>query len=263
MASRKKTASFTIRIKGDGVTPESIAVRTLSNAASAVTRLAVGEDSDDSGRVRILGVKRGSAAYSCLVDDVHDIERNFSTAGEVVNNPESDKLIEPMLSPMKDLSSIASKFDNGSVEVYVGDLTAKAMKSANPVVSFDANTYRHLESTAIVQDTTTIHGYLVAVGGAGEKKCRIRVPDRTKLLYCSVTDDALSRRLGENLYTYVTVHGRGSFFARTWSIVDFEVFALKVSSEQSIKDILANVNKASQGAWSDVVDVQAEVRSLR
>ena len=42
--------------------PETVPVRTLSDASSAVMKLSIGESGEDAGRVRVLDVQRGSAA---------------------------------------------------------------------------------------------------------------------------------------------------------------------------------------------------------
>ncbi|MCC9654363.1 hypothetical protein [Rhodopirellula halodulae] len=263
MSRKKKPASFTIRIKGDGVDPESIPVRTLSEAASAVMRLAVGDSKSEASKVRVLDVKRGSAMYPCLIDDGHDVNRNLVDAGEAASNPMSEKLDAEMLGPIRELSLIAGKYDAGSVEIYLGEVSTRKLKEVRPVVVFNGGTYSAIESSVIVRDTASIRGYLVGVGGAQERKCRIRIPDRSKLLYCKVPDQDLSRELGECLYTYVTLYGRGTYFQRTWWLLDFEVFELEKKSDDSVESILGRIREASGDGWSNVQDVDAELRSLR
>lgn len=260
--ARKTPATFTIRIGGEGVAPESIPVRTLSDAASAVLRLAMGSG-EDSGRVRVLDVKRGSAVYPCLIDDGPNVSRNLVAAGEVARNPRSEKLAVEMLNPIKEISAIAGKFDAGKVEVYLGDVATKDLRTATPVISFLPTTYSAIEETALIRDSASVYGYLVGVGGAEARKCRIRVAGRHKLLYCSVADSETSRRLGENLYTYVTLDGIGTYFQRTDTLLDFQVLQMHPTFEDSTESILRELRTVCGDGWSNVENIDAELRSLR
>lgn len=263
MASRKKRATFTIRFVGEGVTPSAVPVRTLSDAASAVMRLAIGSDSEETSRVRVLDVKSGSAVYPCLIDEADDIESNLLIAGAISRDQNLDDLTAEMLSPIENLSAIARKFSDGRVEVFLGDVSVKEMKNVQPIASFNSRTYGLVRGTAVATDSTVVHGFLVGVGGATDNKCRLRIHDRSKLLYCDVFDEDLSRTLGQHLYEHVTLRGTGTFFSRTWDLIAMRVDELVGRGEGNIKDLLGNIRKAGDSAWGPVHDVESEIRSLR
>jgi hypothetical protein len=257
-AEKRKPPSFTIRLSGKGVTPESIPIRTLSDAASAVMRLAIGQDDDQNNRVHVLGVQRGSAIYPCLMDSGEAAAKNLAIAGEVSASPDSDQLTQEMLRPFRTLSEIASKFE-ANVEIYLGKWSPKQ----EPIATIQAGTYKRIQGTAIIHDETIIHGYLVRVGGAEERRCSVRVASRNSLLYCNVRDEKLSRKLGQHLYEFVTLHGRGMFFARTWDLISLRVNDATFQSKSSTEDLIRRIRESGGDAWDDVVDVDAEVRAMR
>jgi hypothetical protein len=260
MASRtKKFPSFTIRLHGKDISPETIPVRTLSDAASAVMRLATGEDEDGSNRVHVLDVKRGSAVYPCLLDRGVDLEKNLAITGNITSSLDASLLTQGMLRPFRTLSDIANKF-GACVEVYLGKYEGKGHE---PIAIFQAETYKKIRGTAIVFDETTIHGELLRVGGSEGRRCSVRVAGRPNLLYCDVVDEKLSRRLGQHLYEPITLQGRGVFFARTWELISMKVSDFSFRTKLSTEELIRKLRASGGDAWDEVEDVDAEIRAMR
>lgn len=252
----KTVPSFTLRIRGEGISPEVIPVRTLSDAASAVMRLLSGDDAEDSLKVHVLDVQRGSAVYPCLIDGHAPVLASFNAIGEVTRFEDTEKLTFSMLSPIRTLSEIAKKFQ-GVVEVFEGKRTGK------PAAVFTPDTYQRIQGTSLITDDATVCGVLMRVGGAEERKCSIRVAGRGTLLYCKVKDEELSRKLGQHLYEAVSLHGLGTYFSRTWDLISLRVTHATFQSKASTTELIRRLRQASGNAWDNVTDVNAEIRSMR
>jgi hypothetical protein len=253
---QKAVPSFTLRIRGKGISPEVVPVRTLSDAASAVMRLLSGDSAEDLLKVHVLGVRRGSAVYPCLIDGGTPILAGFDAIGAVARLEDTAKLTFSMLSPIRILSEIAKKFE-GVVEVFEGK------KAGQPAAVFAPDTYSRIRGTSLITDDATVSGILMRVGGAEDRKCSIRIPGRASLLYCRVKDEELSRKLGQHLYECVTLHGQGTYFARTWDLINLRVTNAVFPSKASTLDLLRKLRQSSGNAWDDVLDVSSEIRSMR
>lgn len=252
----KPLPAFTIRLSGMGVSPETIPVRTLSDAASAVLRLMTADQPDDTRTVHVLDVRNGSAIYPCSVDGDSVNGERLVAAGKVANDPQSDLLTHTMLAPIQMLSRIARKL-GGSVEVYVGH------KRGKPAAVFSPHTFQAIRGTSISYDQAVVTGNLLRVGGAQAKRCTVRVPGRDNLLYCSVETDQLSRELGQNLYKRVTLRGKGMFFSRTWELLKLDVQQASFNAEVTPREVFMAIRDHGPIGWDNVLDVRAELEDMR
>lgn len=256
MATKRPTPSFVIRLTGGEISPERVPLRILSDAASAITRLAIGgADESESKSVRVLGVKRGSAVYPCLMETENETHDNLSAVGKVIEDPHSDLLTHTMLRPIDRLAKIAASLEC-QIQIQLPG-TSKAL------ATITSNSYQRIRGVALMHDEATVNGYLVRVGGASDRKCAIRVYGRDRLLICQVDTEDLSRQLGKHLYEPVTVYGRGLYFSRTWDLIHLRIDKATFSSNDDYDKMMDEFRAAGGDAWDDCQDVDGELRSMR
>src|SRR5713101_8034493 len=97
---KKPSAVFEVLFDGEGIYPESIPLGTLTQALSAIRRLATGDESPDeeeddslepegtSGAIRLLDVVRGSAAYRFVCPENDGAVDLLRGAGRAISDPE-------------------------------------------------------------------------------------------------------------------------------------------------------------------------------
>ena len=218
-------------------------------------KLIVDEEDADGNSVHVLQVKRGSAVYPCLLDTKVDVRKSLKTVGHVLENPDSESLTLKMLKPLDALSKVASKLN---CEIRLEEPSSK-----QPLAVISGNSYGRIRGSALTFDEATVHGYLLRVGGATERRCALRVHGRDKLLYCVVDTPELSRELGKHLYEPVTVTGRGLFFSRTWDLVELSITRATYTTLNDFESSIQALRDAGGDAWDSVVDVDAELRGMR
>ena len=217
-----------MRFSAPQVDPESIPLRSVSDALSAVQDLASGRDPYVTRHVAIeqsiglLDIRRGSATFRCLSHSPRDAVRNLSRVARLLANgdiaPSDDDRLVAILRPIESLSEI-SKAVKCPVEVRLPG-------ERQPLFAVQADDFARLSSRLLMEGETTVSGVVKRVGGVTKVRCRLRVPGRARGLYCDVKDDRkkeLVRRLGRHLYEEILAQGRAVWISRSWRIFKFTI----------------------------------------
>src|SRR5712691_2514833 len=118
----RTVVAFEVHLVGRGITPATVPVGTLFRSLTAVQRLAMGgrvsvagqeedEEEHDSGLVRLIGVKKGSAVFRCTSPHPEIARANLREAGAIVLNPERIGEKVYVLSSLKNLSEAAKSLE--------------------------------------------------------------------------------------------------------------------------------------------------------
>jgi hypothetical protein len=93
---RRPPASLEVYFVGSGIVPEAIPLATLSRALTAVQRLSLGEDPrvdeeiEGDGSLRLIDVKRGSAAFPCVSQTPDRAVTNLRLAGRALASDDDE-----------------------------------------------------------------------------------------------------------------------------------------------------------------------------
>jgi len=251
-----------LRFVGPGIEPQKIPLRAVTDALSAIQDLASWRDSFEQAKVpqdkglTLVDVRKGSAVYDCIAGCPGEAAINFQRVGLFLNEPDGDSLsdqIGTVLAPLKALSQIA-KLLKCTLAVYVPGLRAE------PFFKIESGIYERITERAFVSGETTIIGEVVRAGGATDVRCLLRVPGRTKLLYCDVVDEKLARRLGQCLYEPIVATGTARWLNRTWRLVTFKIADFTQPELGNVDEAISEIRGAGLAYWDEVSDPESLIR---
>lgn len=266
MRTTKPSAVFELVFTGGGIYPEKIPIGKVTDALSAVKRLAAGEvvgeeDEDDDevdSSVRLLDVKRSASAVFGFVGPPPAVAlHRLKEIGRVLQNPEEvGQQNEYILRPVKDLSSIAASLG-------CSILLREADKRHEVLARIEGNSYSKISRSLLISGSTTLSGTVQRVGGATEMKCALRVPFQSRLLFCKVDDEGVARRLGDSLYQRVTAYGIARWLRNSMRIFSFTIQDIAQTKQGSITEHLQALWEAGLNDWERVDDPDAQLQEIR
>ncbi len=263
--TKRPDPTFEVRFIGKDVSPESVPIRTVSEALSAVQDLASGRDPFEtphvpqSKSIGLVRVRRGSAVYTCVAQDPSGARKNLALVGKALSSPddesENEHTIVASLKPLDRLSVIARSV--GCRLEIIGLNGAPKLLATIEGDSFDKISGRHL-----VQGETTVVGALQRVGGATEMRCSMLVEGRHGLLYCDVASKELVQRLGQHLYEQIAATGTAVWINRIWRIYKFTVRDFTQPKTDNPLKAIEKLRKAGLRAWDSVSNPETYLREL-
>lgn len=135
--------------------------------------------------------------------------------------------------------------------------------SRRPVFTVDSTDYERLSSRMLVKGETTVVGTIKRVGGVQDMRCLLRLPDRTKALYCDVRSKAVAQRLGQHLYEDIVANGTATWIHHTWRILKFEIADFKQPKLGDSEEFIRRLRKAGGDAWDKVENLEEYLREMR
>jgi hypothetical protein len=270
MAAKKPNPTFTVRFVKEGLSPETVPWRAVSEAISAVQDLASGRDPLEmrvvppDKTIGLLNVRRGSAVYSCISHVPDEARQNLRIVGRVLSNSEDggesglDVAMVRTLKPIERLSEVAKSL-GCRLEV------AFANKPKDPVFVVESDDFARLSTRLFLEGETTIIGIVKRVGGQTDMKCALTVPGRRHLLYCDVTGRGteIIRELGKRLYEEIAAHGTAVWIHSSWHIYKFTIRSFsqpKLGNSAAVVDKLRN---AGLSAWDSIGDPETYIQESR
>lgn len=259
MAKRTPIASFELYFPD--VNPEAVTVRALSDTLSAIHRLAFPDDLEiDAGdieegageeerkriSVRVLKIKRGSAAYACIADRPEMLIENLRRASSAILGKSLGELQLPSVVPLRTLSQIARALK-----------TAIAIRQvAGPeVIRFEPSTYEGISESLFVRGRKRLVGEVARVGGSTAPRCALRVEGRGRLLFCAVKGEGTIDRLARHLYKEaIMVTGEATWLRHNWRVVDFEIDAVEELPQEPLSAAFDALREAGGDAWDSIAD---------
>lgn len=268
MTTKTKNAetTFVVRLVAPDLSPSTIPFRVVSAAISAVQDLASGRDPLETRQVpeeKVIGlvnVRKGSAIYSCFSRAPDEARVNLRLVGQVLSGQYDANRIDERLAkafkPIEKLSEVAKAL-GGRVEV------ALANQPRDPLFSVEKDDFSKLSSRLFLTGETTVIGTVKRAGGQTAMKCALRVPGRSRMLYCSVRSKAIAQRLGQHLYEEIAAQGKVVWIHSSWHIYKFTIHDF---SQPRIGDAAAAIKQlrdAGLDAWDDVSDLDETLGELR
>ena len=248
-------ASYTVRIRGDDVTPEAVRARDLACLLDRLERLFVEtaksmqdalspEVSPEDAPFSLVGISAGS---NTLTLSMHDsfvpVQRVLDTA---IRTERYEHLPDAAFNHLVGISKLAVKH---AWEMDFGGLESHATISHDRPVRRDE-----------LEGTTTLYGTCLRIGGDPPKMLlRIRQSDNVS---CEVSRK-LAQELGTLLYREIGVEGIGVWTARDMRLRSFKVTQLLPYRKTSVVDAFGRIAERGAGVWEDIEDVDAWVDEQR
>jgi hypothetical protein len=265
---KKPEPTFEVRFSDPQVDPESIPLRSVSDALSAVQDLASGRDPFVTRHVAteqsigLLDIRRGSATFRCLSHSPKEAVRNLNRVARLLSNgdagPANDDRLIALLRPIESLSDISR-----SVKC---PLEVRLPGERQPLFVVRADDFARLSSRLLMEGDTTVAGIVKRVGGVTKVRCLLRVPGRARGLYCDVKDDKkreLVRRLGRHLYEEILAQGRAVWIHRSWRIFKFTITDFTQPRLGKPSAAIKALREAGLDAWDKIDDPEAYLREMR
>ncbi len=268
MASKRPEPIFEILFDGAGVYPEKIPVATLASTLSAVQRLAEGEpdleDEDDQGKpenveddrsLRLLDVKRGSAAFRMSAPSGQEAVNRIRAVGRFLTKPDDVGENDYILNPIERLSATARALKCRIILREPG-------RDGSVLASIEPDTYQLISKSLLIQGETSFVGRIQRVGGATEMKCALRVDFQHRLMFCKVSSQEISREMGKRLYEEVVVHGTALWLRTSWRIFAFTVASITQPKQGSLTQAFEALRKAGGDKWGQIADPEAYLQEV-
>lgn len=253
--------TFEVRFIGNDIYPESIPLRDISEALSAVQRLASGkyaeEDLEQSDSIGLMAVKRGSAVFKCVANRPTHAIRQLKGVGNFVEAPSGNQAehFGYALKPLHRLSDIARSLKCRIVVRARGD--------KSDIASFESESYHRVSKAVLVSGTTTVTARVERVGGSTDTRCILRVKGLPRVLFCDVASQPVAKDLAQHLYEDIRAYGTATWLCQTWKLVEFKLESFTVPKRGSILQGLNQINEAGGKAWEKVADPRSILEGLR
>jgi len=247
MAKRTPPPNLEIVFSGTEIFPESIPLRSLTEALRSIQAIAspAAETPRDRLALHLVRIRRGSAKFSCVADDANVLRQNLRLTGKWLEAANPDDMAVDALDSVEKLSAIARQLN---CEITLRDPSDKG----GVLATITRDTYRNLTADAFIVGETTISGLVKRVGGATRRRCALRIPEQPKLLYCTVATDELVRSLGALLYQRVVVQGQGTWVRPSWALMKFKVERVHHAKGTKSQATIDALRLAGGDAWDDI-----------
>lgn len=247
--------TFRVRLVGEGIRPETVSIRQLSELLAELDRLFEEETEhdgvlpeEDGLTVSLVGVSEGSAnlVFACNhrlqgAELFYRVTKALAGKhGEDVKRSKAKGLCE------------FSKRTNARIQFFPEN-------DESPVVEINPGE-EISEEVAVMEGETSIYGVLVRVGGV-EPKARLRLNDGSALSV-RVTED-FARKLGSLLYLKIGLRGRATWRLPDYSLIDFVAEELLDYAPTDFSQAFKELRNICPEAWAEVDDVAAAVRTIR
>lgn len=94
-------------------------------------------------------------------------------------------------------------------------------------------------------------------------RCLLRVPDRSRGLYCNVASKAVVQRLGQHLYETIVARGTAVWIHRTWRIYRFTITDFTQPQLGDVDQTLEQLHEAGLKAWDNIGSPEDFIQELR
>lgn len=262
----KIDSNIEVRIVGKNISPATIPLRLMSRTLSAIQDIASGRDPAEERHVpkdKVIGVvriKKGSAVYECVASAPKLARENLETVGRLLANPEdkeiSQRIVFGSLSKLSVLGNIAKRT---KCEIQIDWVNGRKKR----LLTIGAEDYDNLSSRIFVKGESLVQGIVQRVGGATDTRCQLRIPERSRLLYCDIARKDLARAIGEHLYKPIAATGTATWIARTWEIFHFKIRDFTCPTITNTSTMLEDLRDAGLSAWDDIKDPTDYIRKLR
>jgi hypothetical protein len=267
MSKKAPEPIFEVEFTGSGIYPEKIPLGTLARTLTAIQRIASGleveeeeaeetaENELESGEIRLLNVRRGSAVYRFAGESASVGLQRLRTAGIILHKPDELGDNDYMLGPLERISASAKSLDCEIIVRTPG-------KAGSVLAKIGPRSYEEIAKSIFVVGETSITGEVQRVGGATDVRCALRVAFQQRLLFCKVDNTETARKLGDCLYKPVTANGCARWVRGTWRIRSFTITSVNPFKQGSILDAFEALYDAGGNGWDGVENPEQYIEEV-
>jgi hypothetical protein len=132
-----------------------------------------------------------------------------------------------------------------------------------PLFVIKEDAFHRISERLLLRGDTTVVGRVERAGGATKMRCLLRVPGRSRGLYCNVANKPLVQRLGQHLYEEIAATGPAIWIHRTWRIYRFTISDFTQPQLGDVNQTLGQLREAGLKAWDGIDDPDAFIQELR
>lgn len=256
--SKKPEPHLEILFEGREIYPETIPVRTVADAISAINALArrenVDEDESEGKSIRLLEIKRGSARFMCVADEPKEVVQHLRLVGKWLGRNDSIDKLGDSINPLRRLGRVASSLGS--------PIVIRNPKDGHDIIArIEPQAVEAITGKVLIKGEKELPGDVQRVGGATERKCALRVSFQSRLLYCTVDNEMVLRDLARFLYQSVIVRGTATWIRRNYHIVDFTIREVYQPHQGPITEAIEALRSAGGHHWDDITDPEGFLRS--
>ncbi len=263
-SNKKPATDFVVRLVGPGIRPWAVGARNLAKVLEAVQRLVDQSDSDGDDKeesrnaaaelrppkvaLRLLNVTISSAAYQVSSSSPEIALRWLKGAGSDIDDPEHAEWTKATLSSLEELSDVA-RSQGCEIEIRKPN---KGRELGDVLARIGPTTFHSISSSAFVTGPTSVYATVLRAGGANDMRCGIRVPDQSRMVFCTVTSEELVRELGQYIYQDVVLHGEAIWYRHSMHLKSLVIVSIEPPKAGSLTDSLRDIYDAGGSAWAKV-----------
>lgn len=247
--------TFTVRIQGEGVAPETLRLHDLRGilAELELALIATADraaENDEDLFIALTAISPGSGVLHFSVGPaIHAAARALASAIKD-----------------DDLGRIPAKARQHVQELWKKTAQRNWEICLDPKIGIPGAVISRrvpLSFPAVVRGATSLLAKVLRVGGSPHPKARIELSSGEKITV-AIADEAIAARLAQSLYQTAVLHGRAEWLDDDWMLASFKVTGIGdfVPPKASIMDALDDLREISGGRW-DSIDPDEYLRELR
>jgi len=213
LVTESKEVDFVVRLVGSGVKPWRVPLRSLSKLMEAIQGLveqdedegeqpAVMDADDQEGQLlnlgshvlNLVGIRSQSAGYAIATPFKDTALSVLERTGRAIDDPSNSEWSAVTVASIKDVSEIARSL---GVKVEIRKPSVRS-RLGDVIARITPTTYTEVANAAFVVGPTSLYGTVERIGGASAARCAFRLPNESKLVYCSVASDELAKKISRN-----------------------------------------------------------------
>lgn len=247
-----RTEKFLFTIKGEGVEPNSVSVRTLGYILHQLEKVIASSITDvvlnaESHSISLVGVSHGSNSLAVATTPL----MHRAAAGITKSIADDDFSLLPPPTRIE-LHSLWSRSKHHGWEFHIDfmdQLTASIVPD-HEICVID-----------VMKGSTDVLALCQRVGGKKPITAKIIMTNGQSITVKLKNEDQ-ARELGKRLYELVSLRGRAVWETNTWHVIDFEVEEILPFVSKSHSNAFKSLATVLDGFWDDI-DPDQFVDNLR
>lgn len=251
-----ESTTFDIRFTGPQVVPATIRAKDLASIISAVEVMLVAAIEQSRTRqpvvtISLIGVSEGSTRLHFGSDYPAVVLPVYTQIATAIAVQDFAGLPRDSVAALHQLQDFARK-RRCDIEMRLQNGADELLATLTPSAS--------IAEPATLTSPTTIYGYLIRIGGKRPAARLDVVSGETISVQLKME---LARQLAPRLYTWIGLHGVGTWNAKTDALESFVADDIAPYQDTTIVDAMAALARVSSQVYETFEDVNGYIRTLR
>ena len=254
---------FDVSVTGEGIRPESLAIREIVNFLVSVEKIVTAVVShhrpdlvfEKQNVLRLSSLTEGSLNLACSTP-YREAGTALKEVGRLAEKGDSSRLPADTRVPLLELLKFSKD--------HHSDIEFRETSKARPrlVLLTPDTIISTLPDSTLIAGTTTLYGELRRIGGE-QPKAYIRFFADGDIHGCDVGTPELAQEIAKHLYKTIGVRGSASWEAETMKLHSFCIEELTEYRQTSLTEAFDSLSEVAAKHFADLEDVEAFVAELR